>query len=110
VWVDALWAWPTLTRCPTQASGISFSDIVSDIAATLRARQLRLKHSEVFAQQHVRAIEREVRPLASRQALILISLGASHQPLGPQHLSWWLVIVLAHLLILPSRLMLRSIV
>jgi hypothetical protein len=51
-----------------------------------------------------------VRPLASRQSLILISLGASHQPLGPQHLSWWLVIVLAHLLILPSRLMLRSIV
>src|SRR5215204_6249014 len=53
VWVDALWAWPTLTRCPTQASGISFSDIVSDIAASLRGRQLRLQHSEAFAPQHL---------------------------------------------------------
>jgi hypothetical protein len=51
--VDALWAWPTLTRCPTQASGISFSDIVSDIAASLRGRQLRLQHSEAFAPQHL---------------------------------------------------------
>src|ERR687894_2269533 len=73
VWVDALWAWPTLTRCPTQASGISFSDIVFDIAASLRDRQLRLQHSEVFAPQHVREIEREVKSLASRQALILTS-------------------------------------
>ena len=37
VWVDAPWAWPTLTRCPTQASGISFSGIVSDICASLCA-------------------------------------------------------------------------
>src|SRR5215218_4754632 len=57
VWVDALCAWPTLTRCPTQASGIPFSDIVSDIvsdiAASLRGRQLRLQHSEAFALQHL---------------------------------------------------------
>src|SRR5215211_3470752 len=57
VWVDALCAWPTLTRCPTQASGISFSDIVSDIAASLRGRQLRLQHSEAFAPQHLVAFD-----------------------------------------------------
>src|ERR687890_1917995 len=61
VWVDALCAWPTLTRCPTQVSGISFSDIVSDIAASLRGRQLRLQHSEAFAPQHVREMEREMK-------------------------------------------------
>src|SRR3712207_3609124 len=53
VWVDALCAWPTLTRCPTQASGIPFSDIVSDIAASLRGRQLRLQHSEAFVPEHL---------------------------------------------------------
>src|SRR3712207_4113414 len=57
VWVEALCAWPTLTRCPTQASGIPFSDIVfdivSDIAASLRGRQLRIQHSEAFAPQHL---------------------------------------------------------
>src|ERR671911_2171667 len=68
VWVDALWAWPTLTRCPTQVSGISFSDIVSDIAASLRGRQLLLQHSEAFAPQHVREIEREMRLVAGEDA------------------------------------------
>src|SRR5918995_4429476 len=47
VWVEALWAWPTLTRRPTQASGISLSDIV----VSLRDRQLRLQHSGAFVQR-----------------------------------------------------------
>jgi hypothetical protein len=53
-------------------AGISFSDIVTNTAASLRGRQQRLQHSEAFAPQHVREIEREVR-LASRQASILTS-------------------------------------
>src|SRR3712207_1610770 len=31
VWVEALWAWPTLTRLPTQDSGISCSDMPSSL-------------------------------------------------------------------------------
>src|SRR5918998_6624196 len=70
VWVDALCAWPTLTRCPTQASGIPFSDIVSDIAASLRGRQLRLQHSEAFAPQHAPEFESGNRRCAPHMVIL----------------------------------------
>src|SRR5215204_965231 len=83
VWVDALCAWPTLTRCPTQASGIPFSDI----AASLRGLQLRLQHSEAFAPQHLGgslvlilahpAVLQRLGELRSDTAFVLVSLTLS---------------------------------